>query len=162
MPALKKSLKYPVLVLFSFFLVSFTLNTYQQDPVLIAPVAKGKSKFGNSFGERIHPVLGVKKLHSGLDIIAHTGESVLASTDGVVTASYFDNARGNYVEIKYSETLTTSYSHLQVRLVKQGESVKASQIIGNVGKTGLATEPHLHFEVLLKGQAVDPQPLLID
>ena len=155
-------MKYIVLALFSFFLVSFTFNTLPQDPVLVVPVAKDKSKFGSPFGERIHPVLGVKKLHSGIDIIANTGESVLASTDGIVIASYFDEVRGNYIEIKYSETLTTTYSHLNVRLVEKGTTVKAAQIIGNVGKTGLASEPHLHFEVKLNGQSVDPKPLLTE
>lgn len=153
--------KFVALIVISFSLVSFTRND-PQDPTLVTPVVKSKSNFGSPFGERIHPVLGVKKFHAGLDIMANMGESVMASADGVVSASYFDNVRGNYVEIKHSESLTTTYSHLHVLFVKKGESVKVSQTIGNVGKTGLASTPHLHFEVLINGRAVDPKPFLID
>lgn len=116
------------------------------------------------FGSREHPLTGVTKLHTGLDFAAPQGAPVSAAREGRVEFAGTTSAYGNRVVIDHGtidgERLQTTYSHLSAIQVTQGQSVATGSPIGHVGSTGLSTGPHLHFEVLLNGQYLDPAPWL--
>lgn len=110
----------------------------------------------SSFGVRIHPITGVRKMHNGVDIGAPQGTTVLASADGtVVYAAAMGNA-GNAVILQHENGMQTRYYHLFRINVKSGQEVQSGQTIGEVGTTGSSTGPHLHFEVRTSGNPVDP------
>lgn len=119
------------------------------------------------FGQRIHPVSGVKKMHNGIDLVAtadgKTGQidKIKAHTGGVVDGVGFDNSAGNYVKIRVSLDTVMVYYHLRDRCsLAVGDMVKAGQIIGAMGKTGSATGAHLHFGIKKDGKWIDPAPYL--
>ena len=105
-------------------------------------------------------MLGVERLHTGIDFESPEGEIVKSTDDGIVIENTFDSYRGQFILIKHGDTFSTSYSHLQSATVKVGENVKTGQTIGYVGNTGLSKGVHLHYEVLKDGTAVDPKDYL--
>lgn len=117
------------------------------------------SRFTNS---RYHPVLKIRRPHHGVDYAAPTGTPVHSIGDGVVTRKgYQKMGGGNYLYIKHNSVYTTSYMHLHgyAKGIYPGVKVKQGQLIGYVGKTGLATGPHLDFRVYRNGKAMDPLKL---
>lgn len=114
----------------------------------------------SGYGMRNHPTLGVRKMHSGIDMAAPTGTPVKAVSNGTVIFAGPRGADGNCVIIDHGGGLQTSYSHLSRFACQQGQSVKQGQIIGYVGSTGRSSGPHLHFGVKKNGQKVDPSPYL--
>ena len=106
-----------------------------------------------------HPANGEVSGHTGIDIPWDEGAPVLAAADGTVLESAFDLEYGNYVVLRHGE-LTTRYCHLRASCVEPGEQVSAGAAIGEVGRTGMSTGPHLHFETAEDGRAVDPLTLL--
>jgi len=109
------------------------------------------------FGTRLHPILGVYKTHSGIDIGAGYGTAILAAADGVVTTAAYDaGGYGNYLIIDHGNGNLTLYAHMSQMSVGVGQTVTQGQAIGLVGSTGLSTGPHLHFEVYVGGTRVDP------
>jgi len=94
--------------------------------------------------------------HSGIDIPADRGESITAAAEGTVTEAGFDAQRGNYVVLDHGEGLTTSYSHCQEVQAEEGDAVEAGEPIALIGATGMATGPHLHFEVRQDGATQNP------
>ncbi len=98
------------------------------------------------------------RMHTGLDFPAPTGTPVLAARTGVVTVSEWIAGYGSTVALKHELGASTLYAHLSAILVTPGERVAAGRPIGRVGATGVATGPHLHFEVRVRGAAVDPLP----
>lgn len=98
--------------------------------------------------------------HTGLDIGCMAGSPIFAATDGLVVFAGWKGAYGNTVEIKANDTLTTSYHHMSQVKATVGANVSAGTVIGYIGSTGNSTGPHLHFEVRIKGKAVDPEPYL--
>ncbi|MEE0776676.1 MAG: peptidoglycan DD-metalloendopeptidase family protein [Bacillota bacterium] len=111
---------------------------------------------GSKFGMRVHPVTGVYKLHTGVDIPASTGTPIRAAEAGkVITASY-KGAYGNCVIIDHGNGYSTLYGHQSSIGVSVGETVARGQTIGYVGSTGYSTGPHLHFEVRVNGTPQDP------
>lgn len=123
-----------------------------------APVT-GRSA-GSGFGWRIDPISGQSALHTGLDFQADVGTPILAAAGGVVLAPEFLPAYGNMVEIDHGNQLRTRYAHASRVLVRPGDIVRRGQKIAEVGATGRATGPHLHFEVLVQGVFQDPQKFL--
>ncbi|MEO0367768.1 MAG: M23 family metallopeptidase, partial [Pseudomonadota bacterium] len=110
----------------------------------------------SSFGSRMHPMTGKKQFHRGVDIPGKIGSSVLAVADGVVTRS---ENKGNYgwlVEIDHGDSYKTLYSHNRRNLVSVGETVDKGQAIAEVGATGRATGPHVHFEVKKDDRNINP------
>ena len=95
-------------------------------------------------------------LHSGIDIPADQGAVILAAADGPVTEVGFDRERGNYLVLDHGGGLTTLYAHCRNVDVKEGDMVKAGEMVGAVGSTGMSTGPHLHFEVRQDGEAQNP------
>ena len=94
--------------------------------------------------------------HAGVDLEAAEGSSVLAVADGTVAASTYDMVYGNQITIQHADGMLTTYSHLSERLVSEGDSVRQGQIIGRSGATGWVTGPHLHLDVQVNGEYVDP------
>ena len=110
------------------------------------------------FGMRTHPILGTVRTHSGIDVGAAAGSSVLAADGGTVTqASDSGNGYGNCVIINHGNGYVTLYGHLSSISVSNGQTVTQGQQIGTVGSTGLATGPHLHYEVWFSGSRIDPE-----
>jgi murein DD-endopeptidase MepM/ murein hydrolase activator NlpD len=120
-------------------------------------VKKIKRVFG--FGMRENALLQMQH-HSGIDLVLNEGETVMATADGVVVASVNDPKRGNYVLIRHNAIYSTQYSHMRNVVIMVGDKVKQGQTIGYVGSTGLALQPHLHYEVLKYGHMVDPAEYL--
>ncbi len=116
--------------------------------------------YSSYFGARIHPVYGTEGFHSGIDIAAPEGEQVLAALDGTVSACGVGEMSGNYVKLDNGGGVETLYCHLSGILVSEGQEVKRGDPIALVGQTGLATGPHLHFELHINGVKCDPAPLL--
>lgn len=114
------------------------------------------SRFSNS---RLHPVLKIRRPHHGVDYAAPIGTPVHTVGDGTIIAKgYQKRGGGNYLKIKHNGTYTTSYMHLNgyAKGMKVGRKVKQGELIGYVGKTGLATGPHLDFRFYRNGKAIDP------
>ena len=110
----------------------------------------------SEFGVRLHPVYGVYRQHWGIDIQADYGANIIASDSGSVIISDYNSSYGNYVVIDHGNGFTTLYAHMSSRAVSVGAAVGKGQVIGYVGTTGVSTGPHLHFEVSLGGEKVDP------
>lgn len=107
---------------------------------------------------RFHPILNTRRPHIGVDYAAATGTPVMATSDGVVTIRGVQGGYGNLVEIRHSSGYVTRYAHLNgfASGVRAGSRVSQGQVIGYVGMTGLATGPHLHYELHQNGRPVDP------
>ncbi len=111
----------------------------------------------SSYGMRKHPVLRKYKMHTGIDIAADKGASIVAANSGTVIMAHYDtNGYGNMVVIDHGGGITTLYGHASKLLVKVGQEVKAGAVIAKVGSTGLSTGNHLHFEVRVNGETKDP------
>lgn len=108
------------------------------------------------FGMRDHPVNGGIKPHEGIDVAAPINTPVVAVADGVVTATGWMGGYGISVIIQHSGAMKTRYSHLNEVALQAGSRVKAGDVIGYVGSTGVSTGSHLHFEVLIAGRPVNP------
>ncbi len=110
----------------------------------------------SNYGYRIHPISGVRKLHSGIDIGAKRGTDVVASASGTVIMSKYNGGYGNCIIIDHGGGVATLYGHMSSLIAHTGQQVTAGQVIGKVGSTGSSTAPHLHFEVRINGATVDP------
>ncbi len=110
------------------------------------------------FGNRLHPILKVYKMHTGVDIAGAgcNGKNVVATADGKVIHAGWISGYGNTVMIDHGGGIVTLYAHSQKLLVKKGDTVTRGQAIMLVGSTGYATGPHLHFEVRVNGKYVNP------
>lgn len=114
----------------------------------------------SEFGERVHPVLGTKRFHRGTDYGARAGTPIRAAADGTIVWANRLGAYGNLVVVDHGAQLHTAYGHLESISVQVGQQVTTGRRIGRVGSTGLATGPHLHFEVRRNGTPTDPSELL--
>lgn len=110
----------------------------------------------SSFGWRQHPVTGRHSMHEGLDFAAPRGTPIYAASGGVVTEARYVPGYGKLVEINHGNGLITRYAHASSIIAKLGDVVEKGQMIARVGSTGRSTGPHLHFEVRMAGQPLDP------
>jgi murein DD-endopeptidase MepM/ murein hydrolase activator NlpD len=108
------------------------------------------------FGYRRHPILGFARLHAGMDFGASWGSPIVAAADGQVVRAGWAGGYGRQVRIVHGSGLLTSYSHMSSIVAEPGTLVRAGQLIGYVGSSGLSTGPHLHYEVRRHGQPVNP------
>ena len=116
------------------------------------------ARISSAFGPRISPVFGTPEMHTGVDIAAPLGTPIHAAADGIISIAWLCGGYGNYVRIRHGNDTATGYAHASrfAKGIYSGVHVAAGQIIAYVGSTGLSTGPHLHFEVLVKGQPVRP------
>lgn len=116
------------------------------------------ARITSRFGKRTHPILGYTKMHRGVDFGAPTGTPIYAAGDGIVEYAGNKGGYGNYVRIRHNGTYKTAYGHISrfAKGLSSGKKVKQGQIIAYVGSTGMATGPHLHYEVLQNNAQVNP------
>jgi murein DD-endopeptidase MepM/ murein hydrolase activator NlpD len=110
----------------------------------------------SGYGMRRHPILGYTRMHRGIDFHAPYGSPIYAVTDGVVEYAGPHGGHGNFVKLGHGGGLETGYAHMSRIAVEPGEHVRRGEVIGYVGSSGLATGPHLHFEVYEHGETVNP------
>ncbi|HOJ07042.1 MAG: M23 family metallopeptidase [Ignavibacteriota bacterium] len=132
---------------------------YESIPAILPTNGKYSS---DSYGMRVHPVLGVNKMHNGIDIITDVGTNVKSSGKGKVIFSGSKPGYGLAVEIDHGFGYRTIYAHLSKIMVHEGQSVKRGEIIAKSGNTGLSTGPHLHYEVLHNGENLNPVEFFFD
>ena len=123
----------------------------------INPVKNPNTHVSMPFGPNVHPLNGNWYIHKGIDFSTwRSGDPVMATANGQVVTVGFDNSFGNFVIIKHNHGIYTRYAHLSSFRVKKGQLVDQGQIIGNIGNTGISTGPHLHYEVHIGSDVVDP------
>ena len=116
----------------------------------------GYTTVTSPFAMRVHPITGVYKLHTGVDIRAPQGANFVAAADGVVTKAGYNSAYGNMVIIDHGGGISTLYAHGSEIMVELGQEIKKLDTVIKVGATGYATGPHAHFEVRINGSPVQP------
>jgi murein DD-endopeptidase MepM/ murein hydrolase activator NlpD len=124
------------------------------EPAALLPLP---ASVNSGFGWRTDPVSGHPRFHNGVDIAAAYGANVEAAGGGRVVFAGVQGSYGETILIDHGAGRQTRYAHLSERLVQSGDAVQAGQLIGRAGSSGRSTGPHLHFEVLVNGQRVDPQ-----
>lgn len=122
--------------------------------------APGYTRITSPYGMRTHPITGVYKLHTGVDIGAPIGANFIAANDGTVVKAEYNPAYGNMVLIDHGGGISTLYAHGSQIMVSVGQAVKRGDVVLKVGQTGYATGPHAHFEVRVNGAYVDPIPYI--
>lgn len=123
----------------------------------ICPVKNPNYHISMQFGPNIHPLHGNWYIHKGIDFSTwRSGDPVLATASGQVVTVAFDNSFGNYIVIKHNHGMYTRYAHLNSFRVKKGQTVDQGDIIGTIGNTGISTGPHLHYEIHIGSDVVDP------
>ncbi|MCL2800939.1 MAG: M23 family metallopeptidase [Treponema sp.] len=121
------------------------------------PIRNGLGEVTMFFGENTHPITGEIFFHNGIDITTYRfGDAVAASADGQVITAGYDYSLGNHIIIEHNHGFCTLYLHLQGITVHTGQNVRQGEIIGYIGSTGMSLAPHLHFEIHLNSEAVDP------
>ena len=120
----------------------------------------GNFRMSSGFGMRVDPFTNTLARHEGLDFTAMQGTPILATADGTVSRSGWEDTYGNIVEVTHAEGFMTRYAHISKRLVTEGQRVKRGQHIADVGSTGRSTGPHLHYEVFRHGHVTNPAQVL--
>ncbi len=133
-------------------------NTLLTDIPSMWPIKGGIGHISMFFGQNENPFTGQWYIHKGIDLSTYRqGDPVIATADGqVVTVDYDIGGFGNYIIIKHKHGFYTRYAHLQSFRVQKGQKVQQGQVIGYIGNTGLSTGPHLHYEVHIGSDVVDP------
>lgn len=139
-----------------------TERSYFLDATLRLPIDKNKFWVSSDFGKRKQPFTGEWKNHNGIDLAANVGTPVYAIKDGAVSVCVSsDPTFGNYIILSHDRgKMTSVYAHLSKLNVEKDQTVKKGDIIGYVGQSGLATGPHLHFEIRQGGVPMDPEAKL--
>jgi murein DD-endopeptidase MepM/ murein hydrolase activator NlpD len=114
----------------------------------------------SGFGERTDPLDGTHKFHTGMDLAAPEGAPIRAAADGIVRRAGDRGGYGNAIEIDHGDGVSTLYAHASSVSVQPGDHIARGAQLGEVGQTGRATGPHLHFEVRLEGKPIDPTAAL--
>lgn len=119
-----------------------------------------RMRLSSAYGLRFHPILGGYRQHKGVDLAAPAGSPIYATADGVVSRADWAGGYGLAVELRHAGGIETRYGHMSRLNVAAGQRVRKGDTIGFVGSTGRSTGPHLHYEVLVRGQAVNPMGYL--
>jgi murein DD-endopeptidase MepM/ murein hydrolase activator NlpD len=117
------------------------------------------ARISSPYGWRLHPVFHTRLFHKGVDYESAAGTAVIAAADGVVEDAGWRGNYGNYIRIRHSGRLETAYAHLAgfAPALEPGAPIHRGEVIGYVGMTGVATGPHLYYEVLVDGRQIDPE-----
>ncbi len=126
------------------------------DGGMFAWPAPSYTRISDDYGDRMHPTLGIKRFHNGVDMAAPGGSPILAAYNGTVVAAAYNASMGNYIMIDHGDNLFTIYMHASALYVSKGAEVVKGQKIAAVGTTGRSTGNHLHFSVRLNGNYVNP------
>jgi murein DD-endopeptidase MepM/ murein hydrolase activator NlpD len=120
------------------------------------PISIGEQRSG--FGMRRHPILRYSRMHTGVDWSAPTGTPIVAAGNGTVIKAARESGYGNRVEVQHANGYVTTYNHMSgfARGMNEGARVRQGQVVGYLGMTGLATGPHLHYEVMLNDKQINP------
>jgi murein DD-endopeptidase MepM/ murein hydrolase activator NlpD len=118
------------------------------------------ASISSPFGWRMHPILGYRRFHAGIDFAGDYGSAILATDSGTVIFAGWYGGYGRAVIIDHGKGITTLYGHTSELFVTEGQSVQRGQQIAAVGSSGLSTGPHLHFEVRQDGTPIDPAGFL--
>ncbi|MGL9779455.1 MAG: M23 family metallopeptidase, partial [Wolbachia sp.] len=129
-----------------------------KDGEIFANPLNGDYRISSKFGNRKHPIRGKIVFHKGVDYAAKLGTPIHAAAEGVIEYVGKNGGYGNYIKIKHKNEYSTCYAHISKfsSNMKLGSKVKQGQIIAYVGSTGVATGPHLHYEVIYNGKHIDP------
>lgn len=134
-------------------------------PVATADIPSGRPverlELTSNYGVRYDPFNGHARMHKGVDIPGPVGTPVYATADGYVLRSQWVRGYGNLVEISHGNDFSTRYGHLSKLIVQPYEMVRRGQLIGLMGSTGRSTGSHLHYEVRVAGEAVNPMPFVV-
>lgn len=123
----------------------------------IQPISnKDLKRTASGYGRRVDPIYGTVKFHEGMDFSANIGTEVYATGDGTVVSVGWESGYGKTIVIDHGFGYVTRYAHLNDYRTRRGRKVVRGEVIGEVGNTGKSTGPHLHYEVRIKGQAVNP------
>ena len=141
-------------------LESVLLNRSLSERVMPSGRPVNDGWLSSRFGKRNDPFTGKREFHKGLDFAGRKGDDVIAVGDGVVSWSGKRYGYGNLVEINHGNGYSTRYGHNQRNLVNVGDTVKKGELIALMGSSGRSTGPHVHFEVLRNGKAVNPSRFL--
>ena len=114
----------------------------------------------SGFGPRVHPIHGYTLMHNGVDMNGGSGQTIVAASSGTIIFAGVKGGYGNTIMVDHGGGMVTLYAHQSEFAVSAGQSVKRGQTIGYVGSTGVSTGPHLHFEVRINGNPVDPAKYL--
>ncbi len=127
------------------------------------PIRGADVRYTSGFGMRLHPLLKIRRMHTGADWAAAKGTPILAAGTGIIEEFGRKGGNGNYIRIKHANGYQTAYSHLSryASGLAAGMKVNQGDIIGYVGSTGLSSGPHLHFEVLVNSKYVDPMTIQV-
>ena len=131
-------------------------NAIKYDGGMFAWPAPSYTRVSDEYGWRIHPILGVKQFHNGVDLASPGGSPILCAYDGEVVAADYSSSMGNYIMVNHGDGLYTIYMHASAVYVSKGEKVVRGEKIAAVGSTGRSTGNHLHFSVRYNGDYVSP------
>ena len=126
-------------------------------PAIMPVAGKDLKRVASGYGMRLHPILKIRKMHTGMDFTSPTGTDIYATGDGVVVE--LKNSRsgyGKHIIIDHGYGYKTLYAHMVKINVRKGQKIKRGDIIGFVGNTGLSKGPHLHYEVIKNGKKINP------
>ena len=143
------------------FLLPIVAQAQEQEELRIENPLPG-AQIGAGYGPRVHPLFNERRPHDGIDLIAALGTPVLAAAAGTVQTVSPKIGYGNIVVIEHGAGYQTRYANLDSIAVEPGQVVRPGQPIGTVGSTGWATYDHLHFEILLQGDAMSPHPFVAE
>lgn len=132
-------------------------NTLFSDIPNIWPVRNGIGHISMAFGQNVHPITGQWYIHKGMDFSTYrSGDPVVATANGQVVTVGYNDSFGLYIIVKHKHGIYTRYAHLNSTRVQKGQMVTQRQVIGTIGNTGITTGPHLHYEVHIGSDVVDP------
>ena len=117
-------------------------------------------KFSSGFGYRNAPTRGASRNHKGIDIPGPVGTPIYATADGTIGRAQWVSGYGKYVEINHGNAVQTRYGHLSAMNVTPGQRIRKGDILGYMGSTGRSTGSHLHYEVRIAGEAINPTAFL--
>jgi murein DD-endopeptidase MepM/ murein hydrolase activator NlpD len=139
-----------------------SLSSHQKRFAATPSIMPTKGWLSSAFAaERVHPLLHIARPHEGIDVSAPLGTAIEAPAAGVVIDARWEDGYGNLLAIDHGYGLMTRYAHCSKILVVRGQRVKRGDKIALVGATGLATGPHLHYEVWVNGKPVDPMKFVL-